>query len=261
MFALERQKRILEILNNDGSVWVSKLSDELGVTEETVRRDLEKLEKQEVLVRTHGGAIPLGDSASYDLSLEKRKQTNSVAKERLAKEAAKYLLPGDTIFLDSSTTTFYMAKEIKKIKNLTVITHSLRVINELAGVDSIKLITVGGIVSANQSFVGTLAENTIRNNFFASKVFFSSKGIKSDAGILESNEQECFIKQQVLANANETYYLCDSSKIDKVGFYKLAPLDSIDYFITDCELKEDYLNRFIEYDIQYVKVEKEQTNK
>ena len=255
MFALERQKRILEILNDDGAVWVSKLSDELGVTEETVRRDLEKLEKQEVLIRTHGGAIPMGDTSSYDLSLEKRKQTNSAAKEQLAIEAAKHILPGDTIFLDSSTTTFYMAKEIKKLKNVTVITHSLRVINELAGVDSVKLITVGGLVSANQSFVGTLAENTIRNNFFASKVFFSSKGIKADAGILESNEQECFIKHQMIANANEKYYLCDSTKIDKVGFYKLASLDSIDYFITNGDLDKKYLDRFSEADIKFIKVE------
>ena len=151
-----------------------------------------------------------------------------------------------------------MAKEIKKIKNITVITHSLRVINELAGVDSVKLITVGGIVSANQSFVGTLAENSIRNNFFASKVFFSSKGIKPDVGILESNEQECFIKQQMIANANERYYLCDSSKIGKVGFYKLAALDKIDYFISDSDLDDDYLSRFTESDITYIKVGKEQ---
>lgn len=253
MFALERQKRILEILNSNGAVWVSKLSTELGVTEETVRRDLEKLEKQEVLVRTHGGAIPITDS-SYELSLEKRKQTNSVAKERLAKEAAERLLPGDTIFLDSSTTTFYMAKEIKKIRNITVITNSLRIINELSGVESIKLITVGGLVSNNQSFVGSLAENTIHNNFFADKFFFSSKGITLDAGILESNEQECFIKQQMFANANEKYYLCDSSKIGKVGFYKLAPIEGIDYFITDVDLDEAYIEKFSESGIEYINV-------
>ena len=253
MFALERQKRILENLNANGAVWVSKLSAELGVTEETVRRDLEKLEKQEVLVRTHGGAVPITDS-SYELSLEKRKQTNSAAKERLAKEAAEHLLPGDTIFLDSSTTTFYMAKEIKKIRNLTVITNSLRIINELSGVESVKLITVGGLVSSNQSFVGSLAENTIKNNFFAGKVFFSSKGITPNAGILESNEQECFIKQQMLANANEKYYLCDSTKIGKVGFYKLAPLDGIDYFITDSNLSDEYMDKFVESGIEYINV-------
>ena len=257
MFALERKKRILEILSSNGAVWVSKLSTELGVTEETIRRDLEKLEKQEVVVRTHGGADPIKDS-SYELSLEKRKHTNSAAKELLAKEAAQHLLPGDTIFLDSSTTTFYMAKEIKKIRNITVITNSLRIINELSGVESIKLITVGGLVSNNQSFVGSLAEKNICNNFYADKFFFSSKGFTLDAGILESNEQECFIKQQMFANSNEKYYICDSSKIGKVGFYKLAPLESIDKFITDIELDEAYTEKFSELGIEYLNVGKKQ---
>ncbi len=255
MFALERQKRILEILNSNGAVWVSKLSTELGVTEETVRRDLEKLEKQEVLVRTHGGAIPITES-SYELSLEKRKHTNSAVKELLAKEAASHLLPGDTIFLDSSTTTFYMAKEIKKIRNITVITNSLRVINELSGAEFVKLITVGGLVSNNQSFVGSLAEGNIQNNFYADKFFFSSKGVTLEAGILESNEQECFIKQQMFANSNEKYYLCDSSKIGKVGFYKLAPLEEIDYFITSGELEDGYMDKFSISGTKYVNTKK-----
>ena len=230
MFALERQKVILEKLNLDGAVWVSKLSAELGVTEETIRRDLEKLENQEVLVRTHGGAVPITDS-SYELSLEKRKQTNLAAKEKLAKSAAEHILPGDTIFLDSSTTTFYIAKEIKKIKNVTVISNSLRVINELSNIENIKTIGVGGIVSNNQSTVGYLAESSIKNNFYAVKFFFSSKGVSPEAGILESNEQECAIKKQMLNNSNEKYYLCDASKIGRVGFYKLTPIEQVDYFI------------------------------
>jgi len=253
MFALERQKRILEMLNANGAVWVSKLSVELGVTEETVRRDLEKLEKQEALLRTHGGAIPIQDS-SYELSLEKRKQTNSDIKERLAKEAAKHILPGDTIFLDSSTTTFFIAKEIKKLRNITVITNSLRIINELSGTELIKVLTVGGLISNNQSLVGSLAESTIENNYFADKFFFSSKGINADIGVLESNEQECFIKQKILLNANEKYYLCDSSKIGKVGFYKLAPIEAIDYFITDSALSDEYVEKFTESGTEYIKI-------
>ena len=258
MFALERQKRILEILNSTGAVWVSKLSTEFGVTEETVRRDLEKLEKQEVLIRTHGGAVLVGEGSAYELSLEKRKQTNSVAKEALAREAAKNIVPGDTIFLDSSTTTFYIAKEIKKVRNITVITNSLRIINELSGVEGIKLITVGGLVSSNLSFVGSLAENTLRNNFFAGKFFFSSKGITLDAGILESNEQECFIKQQLLSNANEKFFLCDAGKIGRVGFYKLVPLDGIDHFITDGDLSKEYVDKFNELGIEYTHVDIEE---
>jgi len=251
MFALERQKIILEKLNLDGAVWVSKLSDELGVTEETIRRDLEKLENQEVLVRTHGGAVPINES-TYELSLEKRKKTNLPAKEKLAKIAAEYIIPGDTIFLDSSTTTFYIAKEIKKMKNITVISNSLRVINELSGAESIKTIAVGGVVSNNQSFVGYLAENSIKNNFFAMKFFFSSKGVSPEAGIMESNDLECAIKKQMLDNSTEKYYLCDSSKIGRIGFYKLTPIENIDYFVTETNLDSDYIDKFNEYGVKFI---------
>ncbi|MBR4030957.1 MAG: DeoR/GlpR transcriptional regulator, partial [Clostridia bacterium] len=177
MLALERQKRILELLSIDGAVMVSKLSAEMGVTEETVRRDLEKLEANELLRRTHGGAIPI-DGGSYELSLEKRKALNVEVKQALAKKAVQSVASGDTIFLDASTTTFYMAKELKTMKNITVITNSLRVINELAGVEGIKLIAVGGIVSNNQSFVGATTENFITENYFADTMFFSRKGIR-----------------------------------------------------------------------------------
>ena len=115
MFALERQKRIVDKLKENGSVLVSQLAVELGVTEETVRRDLEKLEKQEALLRTHGGAVPVTGS-NYEYSLETRKNLNTEAKARLAKEAVKHIVPGDTIFLDASTTTFYISKEIKNLK-------------------------------------------------------------------------------------------------------------------------------------------------
>lgn len=251
MFALERQKIILEKLNLDGAVWVSKLSDELGVTEETIRRDLEKLENKEVLVRTHGGAVPINES-SYELSLEKRKQTNLPAKEKLAKVASEYIMPGDTIFLDSSTTTFYIAKEIKKLKNVTVITNSLRIINELSGAENIKTISVGGVISNNQSLVGYLAENAIKSNFYAMKFFFSSKGISPEAGIMESNDSECAIKKQMLENSTEKYYLCDSSKIGRVGFYKLTPIENIDYFITESKLDDEYINVFNEFNVKFI---------
>ena len=139
MLPIERQNRIMEILSVEGAVTVSKLSAELDVTEETIRRDLEKLEKNESLRRTHGGAVPI-DGTTFELSLEKRKHTNVEEKARLAKTAAGFVASGDTIFLDASTTTFYMARELKKVRNITVITNSVRVINELDGEEGIKVI-------------------------------------------------------------------------------------------------------------------------
>lgn len=254
MFALERQKRILELLSQEGAVSVSRLSAELGVTEETVRRDLEKLEGQNRLKRTHGGAVPV-DENTYEASLEKRKSTNVEAKQKMAKIAAAQVNEGDTIFLDASTTTFFMAKELKGMRNITVITNSLRVVVELEGSEFIKVISVGGILSHNQSFVGTLAENSIADNYVASKVFFSSKGITAESGILESNEQECGIKQKMLKNSRHKYYLCDKSKMGSVGFVKLAPVSDIDCLITDKAPDGDLKLKFEEYEIEVITME------
>lgn len=238
MLAPERQKFILDELFKEGAVTVSRLAASLSVTEETIRRDLEKLEKNESLRRTHGGAVPI-DGTTYELSLEKRKATNVEAKQKIASVAANFVFSGDTIFLDASTTTFFMSKELKKLKNITVITNSLRVIAELSPCEHIKLIAVGGIVSSNQSFVGTLAERSIKESYFANKMFFSSKGITKEIGILESNEQECGIKQSMLSNSESKFFLCDSGKIGRVSFAKLASLADIDYLITDKEPDEE----------------------
>ncbi|MBE7016469.1 MAG: DeoR/GlpR transcriptional regulator [Ruminococcaceae bacterium] len=253
MFALERQKMILELLEKNGAVTVSNLSSILSVTEETVRRDLEKLEKQEALRRTHGGAVPI-DESTYEFSLEKRKSTNVEAKEKLAEIALSHIASGDTIFLDASTTTFFIAKGLKKRNNITVITNSIRVIAELSGYPEIKTIAVGGIVSENQSFVGSLAEANIRENYVANKMFFSSKGITVDAGILESNEKECGIKQKMLKNSGTKFYLCDSSKIGRIGFVKLCAFDDIDYFISDAEVPDKLKYKLSDSDVKIINV-------
>ncbi len=252
MFALERQQKIVETLNQVGAVSVSKLSEELGVTEETVRRDLEKLEAQELLRRTHGGALPI-DDGSYELSLQKRRETNTEAKKKLAKAAVALIATGDTIFLDASTTTYYMAREIKRMKlNVTVISNSLFVVNELSDAENVKMIAVGGLVGQNQSFVGRFAENCIEENYFANKMFFSSKGAVLENGILESNEQECAIKQQMLKNSNKHYYLCDKSKIGRVGFIKLAGFDEVDSFITEGEVEPEWREVFDEHGVEVI---------
>lgn len=241
MFAVERQKRILELLKENGAVWVSKLAEDLEVTEETIRRDLEKLEQKETLLRTHGGAVPINDN-NHELSLDKRKKLNSESKAKLAKEAVKHIVSGDTVFLDASTTTFYIAKEIKSLKNVTVVTNSLRVVEELIDCEGIKVIAIGGVATLNQSMVGSIAENNIRSNYFANKVFFSSRGI-STVGILDSNEQECFIKQCMMKNSTKKFFVCDKSKINKVGFVKLAQLDAVDCIIAEKEgFDEEIIN-------------------
>lgn len=247
MFALERQKHILEVLREEGSVSVNRLSKTLSVTEETIRRDLEKLEKEDALMRTHGGAIPVDNQ---EMPLEKRKQTNTAIKEKLARAAVKLITPGDSVFLDASTTTFFIAKELKKMKKVTIVTNSLRILNELADVPDIKVISIGGLVSQNQSLVGSQAVNCIKENYYVNKMFFSSRGISIDAGILESNEQECAIKQCMIANAKSKFYMFDRSKVGRIGLSKLAGFDDIDHVIAEKNFAEELRKKFNEYNIE-----------
>ena len=159
MLAIERHNRILEMLKENGSAAVSVLSEVLGVTEETVRRDLEKMEKNGELIRTHGGAVSV-DQTTAELSYNRRFKAYTAEKVRIAKEASRHINPFDTVFIDASTTAYYLANEIKNIKNLTVITNSLKVISLLSD-SGVRVVSVGGVLSENGSFVGNIAEKCI----------------------------------------------------------------------------------------------------
>ena len=260
MFAIERQQHILELLRDKGAVSVNKLSSEFGVAEETVRRDLEKLEKQEKLLRTHGGAVPIDDS-KHEPSIDKRKKLNVDGKQRVAKAAAELISPGDTIFLDASTTTYFIARELKKMNNITVITNSLQTIMELSGAEGIKVIGTGGKIGENQSFVGSLAENSVRENYFANKIFFSSRGMSAEAGILDSNEQECAMKKCMMNNAQTKIYVGDHNKIGRIAFARLASFDDIDYFVTEETPENNILKKLEDCAVKLVVCEKEKSEK
>ena len=137
--------------------------------------------------------------------------------------------------------------------NVTVISNSLFVVNELSEAENVKMIAVGGLVGQNQSFVGRFAENCIEENYFANKMFFSSKGIVQGNGVLESNEQECAIKQQMLKNSTKHYYICDKSKIGRIGFIKLAGFDEVDAFITEADIDEQWKSELEEIGVEIIK--------
>ena len=254
MFAIERQQRILEKLREDGAVSVSKLSSEFQVAEETIRRDLEKLEKQEKLLRTHGGAVPVDDN-KYEPSLEKRRKINVEGKEKVAVLAAQLISPGETIFLDASTTTYFIARELKKMQNITVITNSLHAIAELSQNRDIKVIGTGGMIGENGSFVGSIAEDSVREKYVADKIFFSSRGVTSDRGVLDSNEQECAMKKCMMANSCKKIYVCGHTKIGRIGFAKLAEFEDLDYFVTETPLDEEWLKKLDEAGVEVITAE------
>ncbi|MGL5244186.1 MAG: DeoR/GlpR family DNA-binding transcription regulator, partial [Sarcina sp.] len=190
MLAIERRQSIINIIQKQKRVLVPDLASQFSVTEETIRRDLEKLENQGVLKRTYGGAI-LNEGTNVDMPLYVREVINKEGKMKIAQKVSEIIRDGDTIMLDSSSTALYVAKCIKRSnKKVTLITNSLKVMIELQDVKEIEMILAGGTFrETSKSFVGKWAEGVIEN-YFVNKAIICCKGMDIKRGVMDSNEQE-----------------------------------------------------------------------
>jgi len=254
MLAIERRNKIEQMINENGSVLVVDLAKMFDVTTETIRGDLLKLEKQGVLVRTYGGAT-LAENNNADLGIMERESINSEAKRRIAECASKMIRDGETIFLDSSTTSWHLARCLKERKKLTVITNALKIITELADCQGINLICVGGRLNVkNMSHTGRVAQASIRDNYYANRCFFACRGITMQCGLVDASEEEAEVKLAMIENCSEVVFLCDHTKFGKVGQPKLIDFGKIDYMITDMQLSEDWKTYLESFDIHIKEV-------
>ncbi len=233
MLAVERRSRIEEIITENKSVLVTDLAKQFDVTPETIRGDLLKLEKQGVLVRTYGGATLCGSSGS-ELSYKDRDVVNAEAKQKIGERAAEMIKNGETIFLDASTSSLWLARNIKNKKGLTVITNAVNIVLELEECDNIRIICTGGRLNTrNMSYVGRFAERMIKENLVANKFFFSCKGVTISRGMTDASEDEAEIKRAMMESSDSAIFLCDRSKLGKKGIPVISAIDKIDTFITD----------------------------
>jgi len=233
-----RKAELLAIINENGTVLVKDASKKLSVTEETIRRDLKSLEDQGLILRTHGGAISLKNS-NQEFPLEIRQNINIVGKNAIGKTASSLVSDGDTIILDASTSSLFLAKNIKDKKRLTVITNSEKVIQELMLCQEIKIISTGGVLRReSMSFSGSFAEETLRQ-YHSNKVFFSCKGFLPELGLMDSNEQESQIKRIMISRSQRSVFLCDKTKLNSIGCITVATMSQIQVFITDEILPQD----------------------
>jgi len=240
----QRHARILEILEAEGAVRTSDLAESFQVTDETIRRDLEYLHRERLLIRTHGGAIALGHPGR-DLSLREREVRNLSLKERIAREATRLLRPGDVVFIDASSTALQLARNLSEME-LTVVTNAHRVIGDLSGNSTVRLIGTGGLFDPNsQSYVGPIVEYTARR-FHFNWFFFSGNGIDLERGVSESNEAQANFKAEVRCLSERSVLLADSTKIGHRSSYFFCPLDAIDLWILDDGADTDGLIKFHE---------------
>ncbi|MDQ0300094.1 DeoR/GlpR family transcriptional regulator of sugar metabolism [Salibacterium salarium] len=233
----ERYERILQLVDEQGSARVTELSEQFGVTEETIRRDLDHLEKQKRIKRSHGGAVSVKQEKTETPYFE-REITNVEEKNKIANKALEFVEENDRIILDASSTAWYMAKGLPDIP-LIVLTNSIKVSAELSDKYNIQVISTGGILSSRSlSFVGPLAEYGM-DIYHVDKVFFSCQGVHLGKGLSDSNELQAHLKQKMIEVGDKVFLLADHTKYDVQSFTRVADWDKIDTLITD-ELTEDY---------------------
>jgi DeoR/GlpR family transcriptional regulator of sugar metabolism len=227
----DRQMNLIKLVEEHGTIRVSEMSKRFDVTEETIRRDFERLEKEGFLTRIHGGAIS-NKKADTEIPVLKRQEFHIEEKQAIACKAASMVEDGDIIALDASTTSLQMTKYLVD-KVITVITNSIGVTLELSKIPSITVITVGGyLLTDSMSFVGASAQKVIED-YHVDKFFFSCIGFDVKRGISEVSEMQGQIKKSLLAISEELILLADHSKYGQKSLIKLANLNKINYLITD----------------------------
>jgi DeoR/GlpR family transcriptional regulator of sugar metabolism len=245
MLVAERYEKIVQLVNERGSIRVSELSELCGVTEETIRRDLDRLEAAGRLRRSHGGAVSIKDhsAAHLEVPYAEREVQNAEEKRRIAAEAVKRITADDRILLDASTTAWYMARSLPDIP-LTVLTNSILVATELATKEKISVITTGGLLARRSlSFVGPLAERTL-DGYYVDKLFLSCEGVHPERGISEASELQARVKQKMIDRADQVILLADSSKFGIQSFAHVADWSKIDAVVTDRKLSDEFRRYF-----------------
>ena len=251
MLAIERRNAILEKLQVERRVVVSELSALYDVSEETIRRDLDKLENDGYAIKSYGGAV-INENSNLDLPYNVRKNTNVLGKQKIASLISEMIHDGDNIMLDASSTAVAIAKAIKNKKDLTVITNSLEIALELIETPGCNVISTGGVATGSSfALVGSVTDKTIRS-YYVDKAIISCKGINMYAGFTESDERHANNKASMFYMAKTKILAIDSSKFDKIAFAKIGDLREISKIVTDKKPEEEWLQKFEELGVECI---------
>ncbi len=230
MLAAERQHQIMTAISSNGSVRTKEIAKRLNVTDETIRKDFEALERRGLIVRSHGGA-QLRSRVIKDLSLTERQLMNREAKQAIAKAAVKRIQPDETIFLDASSTALTLTQFLPDF-HITVLTNSHNVISALSEAKNIDLISTGGLFEPrSRSMIGLIAERTLKR-YNIHRMFFSGNGIELKRGISEGNSRQASFKEHVIENAEDVCFLADASKIGQRSSFFFAECDQLTSLVT-----------------------------
>ena len=246
LLAEQRRSLILDEVRRRGGVRVNELTRKLGVSDMTVRRDLDALARQGVLEKVHGGAVPVVEASTHEPGFEAKSGLELTAKEDIARAAAKLVAPGAAIALSGGTTTFALAHQLLDVPDLTVVTNSVRVADVFHAAQrtsgprqgAATVVLTGGVRTPSDSLVGPVADQAIAALHF-DLLFLGVHGISVEAGLSTPNLAEAETNRRLVQSARRVVVVADHTKWGKVGLSSFASLERIDTLVTDAGLPSE----------------------
>jgi len=251
MTAYERRQSLLDILRKQPGLRVPEIAKTLGVSEGTVRNDLNALEAEGRLRRVHGGAVLTEQNQFQNNSFVRRFNQNVTAKIAIAREAARLVNDGDSILLDASSTCYYLALALSERRKLRVMTNGFEVARELAQNTSNSVILVGGVVNNDSSSVTGLLSEQIIAEMRIEKAFFSCSGFSLERGMTEVHFEEAQLKRKAIESSEQVIALIDFSKFGKEDLTPFARPDQITHLFTDSVIESEWKTRLDQANIMF----------
>jgi DeoR family transcriptional regulator, aga operon transcriptional repressor len=249
----ERRRAILDMVSRDGRVVVSNLAEKFATSQVTIRQDLETLDGRGLLHRTHGGALPVRSAALLDPSLHEKEKVHRKEKQRIAAAAARLVQEGQSVVLDSGSTTTAVARALRNIGQLTIITNAVNIAAELAGTSVEVILTGGTLREKSFSLVGPLAEETLRR-LSADILYLGVDGFDVQFGLTTPNLLEARVNQVMMKISRRIVAVCDSSKFGSRSLSRIAAPSAIHQVITDRGISRSDLSRLEEAGIEMIVV-------
>ena len=243
MLNLERVDYIMQELRMKKAVYVNQLAEKFYVSPSTIRRDLNVLEKEGLIRRTYGGAV-LIEHPSSEIPYFVRKSENQVAKDIICELASDLVAEDQFIFLDVTSSAAFMVRHLQNKSNLKILTNSAQIaLDCLDKLPSARVFCTGGWMSSfSRGFIGETARQRIEE-FHTDLLFFSARSVSLEDGITDVNEEDIYLKQQMLKGARKSVFLCDDSKFDKTSYRLVCKLEDIDYLVTNKRPSDIWISR------------------
>ena len=247
----ERQKQILSLLGKQGRLSVAEIVEQFAISEATARRDLESLTSQGKAQRVHGGVIAV-DQAPPEQPILQREGEQTQEKSAIGRAAADLIHDGETVFLGSGTTVLEATRHLRERRNLTVVTNSLPVLNALAGLKEVTVVSLGGELRDSElSFIGHLTEQALAE-LRVDKVLIGTRGLSLEHGLTNDYLPETLTDRAILKIGREVIVAADHTKVNRVSTALLAPLTSMTTFVTDAGADKKFLQALKKLDIRVV---------